>query len=399
MFLLFGRVSSVWPSCFFVDHASLLAILLLLAMRRYPHLYNDLPGSAGSTGSTFAREPTNSVVVMRDASHPNNLSGGPEMYVPPRLLYGVVPHCLLEAYDFYQDETSKGDMRGNGTRKIRGYPKDEDATRTIVFVDFGAIGAWSMEGKRGGDVQHRIDITGVPGRSVRVLRRGKHNVEKEFKQLSLLASIIESAQLLSVNKGHRVHEEGSLDDFFTFGGGEEDDEELPKFEEGEAILCFEDLYSQKWCSAYIGKVKEDDLYDVQFNDDECYEEREDVSATKMRKIPKGKSIQDLKGEGIWRYASMSDSEKEDWASDEEDGSGFANNDRHNPKEKTKRVRSKKKLTFSQFWQLPSLFAAATGATGATEAMVGAPVCAICTGYLSGPPSWWCVCQERRRRRV
>ena len=205
-------------------------------------------------------------------------------------------------------------------------------------------------------MQQRIDITGVPGRSVRVRRRSKHNVEKEFKQLSLLASIIESAQLLSVNKGShkggRSHEEGSLDDFFTFGGGEEE-EDLPKFEEGEAILCFEERYAQKWCSAYINKVKEDDLYDVQFNDDECYEEREDVSATTMRKVPKGKSIQDLKGEGIWRYASMSDSEKEDWASDEEDAAAGAHQ-----KEKTKRVRSKKKLTFSQFWQLPSLLAAA-----------------------------------------
>jgi hypothetical protein len=81
---------------------------------------------------------------MRDASHPNNLSGGPEMYVPPRLLYGVVPHCLFEAYDFYQDETSKGDMRGNGTRKVRGYPKDEDATRTIVFVEFGECNMFNL---------------------------------------------------------------------------------------------------------------------------------------------------------------------------------------------------------------------------------------------------------------
>ena len=106
---------------------------------RYPHLYNDLPGT-GSRG----REPANSVVVMRDASHPNNLSGGPEMYVPPRLLYGVVPHCLFEAYDFYQDESSIGDMRGNGTRKVRGYPKDEDATRTIVFVEFGECNMFNL---------------------------------------------------------------------------------------------------------------------------------------------------------------------------------------------------------------------------------------------------------------
>ena len=102
-------------------------------------MYNDLPGT-GSRG----REPANSVVVMRDASHPNNLSGGPEMYVPPRLLYGVVPHCLFEAYDFYQDESSIGDMRGNGTRKVRGYPKDEDATRTIVFVEFGECNMFNL---------------------------------------------------------------------------------------------------------------------------------------------------------------------------------------------------------------------------------------------------------------
>ena len=41
-----------------------------------------------------------------------------------------------------------------------------------------------------------------------------------------------------------------------------------------------------------------------------YEERYDISASMMRKIPKGRSANDMKGEGIWRYESMSDSEND-----------------------------------------------------------------------------------------
>jgi hypothetical protein len=252
-----------------------------------PHLFNDITGEPN-------RSPTLSVVVVRDASHPDNLSGGPETYIPARLLYGLIPSCLFEAYHFYQDESNRGDMRGNGVRRLRGYPKDDDATRTIVFVDFGPVGSWESEGSggRGGakrtkDVRLFNDITGMPGRSVRVQRRSKIAVEREFKQLSMLASIIESAQLLSVKKGTNISTSGGLDDLCRDNDDDEDDEIVPKFKEGEQLMAFENRYLHKWMEAHVTVVKADDEYDIQFNSNECYDTAEDVDArTRMRKVPK-----------------------------------------------------------------------------------------------------------------
>ena len=41
-----------------------------------------------------------SYCITRD--HEDNLSCGPETYLPPRLLHGVLPSALLDAYDFWQ---------------------------------------------------------------------------------------------------------------------------------------------------------------------------------------------------------------------------------------------------------------------------------------------------------
>lgn len=322
------------------------------------HLWNDITDYPN-------RSPTESVVVVRDASHPENLSGGPETYIPARLLHGLIPSCLFEAYHFYQDESNRGDMRGNGVRRLRGYPKDEDATRTIVFVDFGPVGSWETEGssgssgrstKRTKDIRSFNDITGMPGRSVRVHRRSKIAVEREFKQLSMLASIIESAQLLSVKKGSSSRTSGGLDDLFRDGDEDEDEEIVPKFKEGEHLMCFENRYLHKWLEAYVTVIKADDEYDIQFNSNDCYDTHEDVDArTRMRKVPKGSSTKAMMGEGVWTYASMSDSENADWQSDEE---GTKDGDDRNGSED--RVRSKKKLTFRQFWLLPQIVRSCRG---------------------------------------
>ena len=141
-----------------------------------PYLFNDITKEPN-------RSPTKSVVVVRDASHVDNLSGGIETFVPSRLLYGLIPSCLFELYDFYQDQTNQNDLRGNGRRKLRGYPKDDDATRTIIFVELGSIGTWDTGSKGNNGMANKLDptqnvnsynnITGLPGRAVRVHRRSK----------------------------------------------------------------------------------------------------------------------------------------------------------------------------------------------------------------------------------
>jgi hypothetical protein len=60
-------------------------------------LFNDIDKSSSY--------PHLSVLVIRDAQHPDNFSGGKETLVPARLLYGVVPQALLDSYIFWEDES------------------------------------------------------------------------------------------------------------------------------------------------------------------------------------------------------------------------------------------------------------------------------------------------------
>lgn len=58
------------------------------------HLTNELDG--------ICSNPSTSVLVVRDQQHKKNLSGGKEVLVPSRLLYGLIPDALLDAYTFWQ---------------------------------------------------------------------------------------------------------------------------------------------------------------------------------------------------------------------------------------------------------------------------------------------------------
>jgi len=61
------------------------------------YLINDIDGISAA--------PSASVLIIRDTEHHLNLSGGKEVLVPSRLLYGIVPDALLDAYTFWQDES------------------------------------------------------------------------------------------------------------------------------------------------------------------------------------------------------------------------------------------------------------------------------------------------------
>lgn len=90
-----------------------------------------------------------SVLVVRDQQHLKNLSGGKEVLVPSRLLYGLVPDALLDAYTFWQDEsivpqgTSMDDFATAcvGYKRMRGYPKEEDG-EYIIFIETTCVGSY-----------------------------------------------------------------------------------------------------------------------------------------------------------------------------------------------------------------------------------------------------------------
>eukprot|EP01083_Nonionella_stella_P030773 84290_1 len=71
-------------------------------------------------------DPT-SVVISREKVLPSNLSGTEEMFVPSRLLFGLVPSALLSTHRFWQD----------GSDNIRGYPLDK--SDHIIFVELNEV--------------------------------------------------------------------------------------------------------------------------------------------------------------------------------------------------------------------------------------------------------------------
>ena len=129
-------------------------------------------------------------------------------------------------------------------------------------------------------------------------------------------------------------------------------------------MAFETTVNQhRWFQACVTKVKEDDTYDIEFNDPEWYQEEEDFSASQMRKIPKNKgAAEKFKGMGVWAFDSMSDSDAEDWRSDEEDldAPETVAEESKNVGSRKKRSRQKQKLTFRQFWELRKIVDALSG---------------------------------------
>lgn len=65
-----------------------------------------------------------SCIISRGWDYEENLSGGVEVYIPDRLLYGIVPQALLDAYMFWQDEEDN----------IRGYARDKNGPYILYIT-------------------------------------------------------------------------------------------------------------------------------------------------------------------------------------------------------------------------------------------------------------------------
>ncbi|KAH9261268.1 hypothetical protein BASA81_000972 [Batrachochytrium salamandrivorans] len=145
------------------------------------HLHDDIYDQGGRNHLL-----ERSVLIRRDAQHVDNLSNGKETLIPTRFLLGLVPHCLLEAYRFWRDE-SRSTARGRlGYVRMLGYPLDE-ADEFMIQIELQA--------------QKQVEICGgLPSRTVRVVRRLKSDVAKECDSRRRLAELLEqSGQLLVRN--------------------------------------------------------------------------------------------------------------------------------------------------------------------------------------------------------
>ena len=120
--------------------------------RQQPWLEWERHGAGHPYGNHWRRQ--TSCVITRGSDYAQNLSGGTEMLIPERLLYGVVPQALLEQYVFWQDEADN----------LRGYPRDNDEDKNPYMIEM------TLEDVR--SVPCSL-LSGVCGTIRRVLRKAR----------------------------------------------------------------------------------------------------------------------------------------------------------------------------------------------------------------------------------
>ena len=160
-------------------------------------LTNDIDG--------VSVNPHLSVLVVREQQHHLNISGGRETLVPSRFLYGVVPHALLDAYRFWEDEslaprgTKEEDFArlSRGYKRLLGYPNEEEGEHMII-VEFQFNGSWTdfIPPTAGVNAPHVVQSTCFPGRTVRITRRLKTTMVANFQKRQRVASVIDSLKIL-----------------------------------------------------------------------------------------------------------------------------------------------------------------------------------------------------------
>lgn len=288
---------------------------------------------------------------MREPQHHLNLSGGTETFVPKRLMYGIIPDALLNAYNFWKDESLvpsgiKPDDKSMPKmyKRLRGYPKEKDG-EYMLLIEFFNHGSWESNFSTEFNNPNVIQITGFPGRSVRVTRKSKKAVEEEFRQRQRIASLLESMQLLIpyVKKKKEEKAKDDNNDFFKVDALVESDYEGK---------------GQYW-PCVVRRINDDGTYDLEYVDQYKY-------LGIQRNIPpelvqaRGESEKKARGEGVWHWEGMSDSEDDDWREDSDDEENVdVDDDKH----------VKKRLDFFQFDNLSAVVAAAGGEEDSCSAIL------------------------------
>ena len=290
------------------------------------YLINDIEGISPNAHA--------SVLVIREPQHHLNLSGGKETLVPSRLLYGAIPDALLDAYTFWQDEskaptgTKPEDMElaTRGYKRLRGYPVETDGEYMII-VEFKMTGDWTTAAWSQNIVNdvNNIQITGFPGRTVQITRRLKSLIEEEFHQKQRIASVLETSQLLIpyVKKKKTEDKKDNIDNVYKVDTPVECDYEG----------------NGKYWPCVVRRVNDDGSYDIEYVD--TYKWAGIQRSVKVELIQKrGDSEKKQRGENLWHWEGMSDSEDDDWREDSDDEDIEKFDDTNN--------KLKKRIDFYQF---------------------------------------------------
>jgi thiol-disulfide isomerase/thioredoxin len=295
------------------------------------YLVNDIDGVSPNAHA--------SICIYREQQHPKNFSGGKERFVPARMMFGLIPDALLDAYDFWEDESKlPAGVKLEPKilpmyKRLRGYPKASDG-EYMIFVEFFYHGSWESHREANRNSPDVIQITGFPGRSVRIRRRPKVLVEEEFHQRQRLASLLESLQLLLPDTKQKKKEAKAEETADTF----KIDAQVESDYEGKG---------QYW-PCIVRRVNDDGSYDIEFVDQYKWVGiQRGVAAELVQR--RGESAKKANGEGVWRWEGMSDSEDDDWREDSDE--------EEDVEEDTK---VKKRVDFYQFDNLHLLLEAAGG---------------------------------------
>lgn len=319
-----------------------------------------------------------SVIIKRDAADSRNLSGGVETFVPKRLLLGVVPQSILDSYLFWQDEaleptgvltgvshggeadSSDDDSPAHddvddsaelpslnpGYRRLRGYPREDakGCEDTIVLIEFQTVGSWddtedyfavfgTADGKPPKAPTDKVDVTRMPGRTLRVTRLPLSVVKDDIDQRKRLAACLEPLQLLvppvaaakraaavRCSKSHKNASKASSSR--RKGKRKKKGGDSTAFKVGTMVEFDTDGSSKTWVQAEVLKVhprsggSETSLYDV--DPKEAWVGRQTRVPGMFLRALTGQSQQKVDGQGVWIFDGLSDSEDEEWNEEAEE---------------------------------------------------------------------------------
>ena len=132
------------------------------------------------------------VVITREWDHEDNLSCGPEVYLPARLMHGVIPTALLEKYDFWQDETDE----------LRGYPIGESLAQ--IGASNGQVIKVSLE------AQDKVQALQLPGYTSTICRVDAAHEIQRLAMIKRCHAVFENSPVVSAG------EEGNFANFHIF---------------------------------------------------------------------------------------------------------------------------------------------------------------------------------------
>lgn len=221
------------------------------------------------------------------------MSGGKEILIPSRLLYGLIPQTLLDVYTFYQDESicpssTTLESFDGATRyailfihnrciaqwfkiqyvtyieRLRGYPTGTNDENYVIVVEIqDTPWKWNdFSANQSNELsdEYLVQITKLPGRTVKIFARPKQKIEKNFLIHKRIASTIESLGLLTEPTARKSSaDEEALD---TAAAGKEE----MAFKIDAAVECDYEGKGEFW-PCIVRRINDNNTYDLEYVND------------------------------------------------------------------------------------------------------------------------------------